>query len=93
MFGFFYHAIPPEGVLTLEDMHTVIKDVWLPRFDSELESERALRRKGRPKSTKEQNLELIKEREAEDYRTGIGKCTCNTGYTVAADIMYSCRGN
>lgn len=73
LFGFFYHAIPPEGgVLTLEDMHTIIGDVWLPRFDSELESEKAARRKGRPKSTKEQTLESIKEREAEEYRTGIG---------------------
>ena len=73
LFGFFYHAIPPEGVLSLEDMHTVIRDIWLARFDSELESERATRRKGRPKSTKEQHLESLKEREAEEYRSGIGE--------------------
>ncbi|KAH8103976.1 hypothetical protein BXZ70DRAFT_888360 [Cristinia sonorae] len=71
LFGFFYHAIPPEGVLTLEDMHSIVKDIWFTRFDAELESERASRRKGRPKSAKEQNLESIKEREAEEYRTGI----------------------
>jgi len=71
LFGFFFHAIPPEGVLTLEEMHAIVRDVWTTRFDLELEAERAARRKGRPKSTKEQNLESIKEREAEEYRTGI----------------------
>ncbi|CAL1714654.1 unnamed protein product [Somion occarium] len=71
LYGFFYHAIPPEGTLTLEDVHTIIHDIWLPRFDSELEAERAARRKGRPKSTKELKLEELKLREAEEYRTGI----------------------
>lgn len=74
LFGFFYHAIPPEGVLTLEDMHTIIRDIWLARFDSELESEMSARRKGRPKSAQQQNYEALKEREAEEYRTGIGAC-------------------
>ena len=72
LFGFFFHAIPSEGVLTLEDMHTIVPDIWITRFDSELETERATRRKGRPKSTKEQNLEGLKEREVEEYRTGLG---------------------
>ncbi len=72
VFNFFYHAIPESGVLSLEDMHTIIKDVWLPRFDEELEAERAARRKGRPKSTKEMRLEEIKLREEENYRAGIG---------------------
>ncbi|KAF4569775.1 hypothetical protein EYR40_008755 [Pleurotus pulmonarius] len=71
VFNFFYHAIPESGVLSLEDMHTIIKDVWLPRFDEELEAERAARRKGRPKSTKEMKLEEIKLREEENYRAGI----------------------
>ncbi|KAI0923776.1 hypothetical protein AcW1_006647 [Taiwanofungus camphoratus] len=71
VFSFFYHAIPSEGVLTLEDLHTIVRDIWLTRFDAELEAERASRRKGRPKSVKEQKLEEMKLREAEEYRTGI----------------------
>lgn len=72
MFGFFYHSIPEEGVLTLEELHDLVRDLWLTRHDVELEEERAARRKGRPKSTKEQKLEEIKQREAEEYRTGMG---------------------
>ena len=73
LYGFFYHAVPEEGVLTLEEIHHIIRDVWLTRFDDELESERAARRKGRPKSTKEMKLEELKLREAEIYRTGMGE--------------------
>lgn len=57
--------------MTLEELHSIISDVWLPRFDFELESERAARIKGRPKSVKEMKLEEVKLREAEDYRTGL----------------------
>ncbi|KAF9219817.1 hypothetical protein BS17DRAFT_664944, partial [Gyrodon lividus] len=71
VYGFFYHALPSEGVLTLGELHSVIRDVWLTRHDGELEKERAARRKGRPKSTKEMKLEEIKLRESEQYRTGI----------------------
>jgi translation machinery-associated protein 16 len=74
-YGFFFHAIP-EGhstVLTLPELHQLVSDVWLTRHDAELEEERAARRKGRPKSTKEQKLEEAKFREAEEYRTGMGK--------------------
>ncbi|KAI0792142.1 hypothetical protein C8Q75DRAFT_850255 [Abortiporus biennis] len=71
LYSFFYHAMPPEGVLCLEDLHSIIRDVWLPRFDSEIEAEKAARRKGRPKSSKEQKLEDLKLREAEEYRTGL----------------------
>lgn len=46
--------------------------MWLTRHDDELEQERAARRKGRPKSTKELKLEEIKLRESEEYRTGMG---------------------
>lgn len=53
-----------------------MKDIWLPRFDQELEVEKASRRKGRPKSVKEQKLEEQKLRETEGYRTGIGACIC-----------------
>ena len=72
IYSFFYAAIPAEGVLTLEDMHTIVREVWLPRYDAELEAEHASRRKGRPKSTKEQKIEELKLREAEEYRTGLG---------------------
>ncbi len=72
IYNFFYSAIPAEGVLSLEDLHTIIRDVWLTRFDAELEEERAARRKGRPKSIKEQKIEDLKAREAEIYRTGMG---------------------
>ena len=72
LFSFFYAAIPAEGILALEDMHTIIREVWLPRYDAELEAEQASRRKGRPKSTKEQKIEELKLRESEEYRTGLG---------------------
>ncbi|KAI0058991.1 hypothetical protein BV25DRAFT_1809785 [Artomyces pyxidatus] len=70
-YGFFFHAIPEEGVLTLAELHGIVKEVWLPRHDAELEEERAARRKGRPKRTKELKLEEIKLQEAELYRTGM----------------------
>ena len=66
--------MPPEDrVLMLEELHDIIKGVWLTRHDAELETEQAARRKGRPKSAKEMKLEEIKLQEAEDYRTGMGK--------------------
>ncbi|OBZ73953.1 Translation machinery-associated protein 16 [Grifola frondosa] len=72
LYNFFYHALPTEGgPLSLEELHYIIRDVWLPRHDSELEAERSSRRKGRPKSVREQKLEESKRREAEEYRTGI----------------------
>jgi translation machinery-associated protein 16 len=78
VYGFFYHAIPPEGTLSLEGLHSIISNVWLTRHDDELEQERAARRKGRPKSTKELKLEEIKLRESEQYRTGMGKIEYHT---------------
>jgi hypothetical protein len=60
-------------VLTLPELHELVSDVWLTRHDEELEEEREARRKGRPKSTKEQKLEEGKLREAEEYRTGMGE--------------------
>jgi translation machinery-associated protein 16 len=60
-------------VLTLPELHELVADVWLTRHDAELEEERAARRKGRPKSTKEQKLEQVQLREAEEYRTGMGE--------------------
>ncbi|KAI0034445.1 hypothetical protein K488DRAFT_77201 [Vararia minispora EC-137] len=71
-FGFFYHALPPdESVLTLDDLHSLIRDVWLTRNDAEIAAEQAARRKGRPKSVKQQKLEELKLRETEEYRTGM----------------------
>ena len=72
IYNFFYSAIPSDGELSLEDLHTIIRDVWLTRFDPELEEERAARRKGRPKSVMEQRIEDLKAREADVYRTGMG---------------------
>ena len=57
----------------MEELHFVVRDIWLPRFDQDLEAEKASRRKGRPKSTKELKLEEIKLLEGEEYRTGMGK--------------------
>ncbi|KAJ3555587.1 hypothetical protein NM688_g2493 [Phlebia brevispora] len=70
--SFFYDHLPPEGVasLTLPELHSIIRDVWLTRHDAELEEEKKSRRKGRPKSAREENLEAVKLTEAEHYRTG-----------------------
>ena len=72
VFGFFYSALPPEGELSLDELHLIVRDIWLSRHDEDLEQERAKRRKGRPKSTKEMQIEELKIREAEEYRTGFG---------------------
>ncbi|KAI0793880.1 hypothetical protein C8Q74DRAFT_1215355 [Fomes fomentarius] len=60
-----------QGELNLEELHFVMRDIWLARFDQEIEAEKAARRKGRPKSIKEQKLEDQKSLETELYRTGI----------------------
>ena len=56
-------------MLTLPELHELVSDVWLPRHNAELEEERAARRKGRPKSTREEKLEQVKLLEAEEYCT------------------------
>ncbi|KAF8892051.1 hypothetical protein BD779DRAFT_1437274 [Infundibulicybe gibba] len=71
VYGFFFHAMPDEGILSLEDLHHIVREIWLTRHDAAIEQEREERRKGRPKSTKELKLEEIKLREAEEYRTGM----------------------
>ena len=63
---------PDDGVLSLEELHDIVKNIWLTRHDIELEAEQTARRKGRSKSVKELKLEEIKLREAEEYRTGMG---------------------
>ena len=56
----------------MEELHDLVRDIWLARHDQELEEERAARRKGRPKSARETQLEDTKLLESELYRTGIG---------------------
>lgn len=95
MFGFFYHSLPEEGVLTLDELHSLVRDLWLTRHDAELEEERAARRKGRPKSVKEQKLEEIKQTEAEDYRTGMGASSTKvlpSHFTDESAFGMDCRG-
>jgi translation machinery-associated protein 16 len=70
--GFFYSTLPPEGELSLDELHLIVRDIWLARHDKDLEQERAKRRKGRPKSVKEIQIEELNVREAEEYRTGLG---------------------
>jgi translation machinery-associated protein 16 len=64
---------PGVEVLTLEDIHNIVRDVWLTRHDEEIEAEKASRRKGQPKSVKQVNLEEAKLRESELYKTGMGE--------------------
>jgi len=68
---FFHEALPESGELTLPELHSLVRDIWLTRYDEELEEEQRTRRKGRPKSVKEVKLEELKLREAELYRTGM----------------------
>ena len=68
----FYSALPSEGELSLNERHLIGWDIWLPRHDEDLKQERAKRRKGRPKSIKEVQIEEPKVWEAEEYKTGLG---------------------
>lgn len=88
VYGFFYHALPPVGVLALEELHAVVRDAWLTRHDGEVEQERAARRKGRPKSMKEMKLEEIKLRETEEYRTGIGEPEASPSPAYLPDVYH-----
>jgi translation machinery-associated protein 16 len=80
IYGFFYHALPEESALTLNELHTLVRDVWLTRNDQEIAQEQAARRKGRPKSTKQLKLEELKLQETEEYRTGMGVLLTNFHY-------------
>ena len=65
--------MPPDRLsLTLEELHSIVRDIWLARFDLELNEERDTRRKGRPKSVKEMKLEQLRSSAEEEYRTGLG---------------------
>ena len=70
-------------MLSLEELHYIVKDVWLTRHDQEIEVEKASRRKGRPKSAKEMKLEEQKLREVELYRTGMGECSPHTNMATS----------
>lgn len=73
IYVFFYHAMPPDcAAMSLDELHAVIRDVWLTRHDVELNEEVKNRRKGNPKSAKQSRLENMKAVESEVYRTGIG---------------------
>ena len=80
--GFFYSTLPPEGELSLDELHLIVRDIWLSRYDKDLEQERAKRRKGRPKSAKEVQIEELKTREAEEYKTGFGSSLCEPKQVV-----------
>lgn len=75
IFNFFYSCLPAEDVtcLQLSELHTIIRDIWLTRYNDELEAEIKSRRPGRPKSVKEQKIEELMLKEGEEYRTGIGE--------------------
>lgn len=69
---FYHQCLPDDGTLTLEDLHCIVRDMWLARFDEQLEAEQASRRTGRPKSATQVKLEEIKLRDTEEYRSGLG---------------------
>lgn len=70
---FWFHALPPDvDAISLEDMHCIVRDVWLRRHDLELQRERTQRRQGRPKSVQEMKIEEQMLREQEEYRAGMG---------------------
>ncbi|CDZ96886.1 Translation machinery-associated protein 16 [Phaffia rhodozyma] len=69
---FFHHSLsePPFECHTLQGLHDLISEVYLTRWDDELETLRKERRAGRPKSKREDDLEEIKRREAQEYESG-----------------------
>lgn len=73
--------------MTLEELHGVVRDVWLTRHDGELEEEKAARRKGRSKSAKEFKLDEEKLREMEEYRTGMGNAGIFVLLRIATDFL------
>lgn len=71
--GFWFHALPPEVVaLALEDIHELIRSSWLVKYDESIRQEESTRRKGRPPSKREVELKALKQKEEEEYRSGIG---------------------
>ncbi|KAF8816333.1 hypothetical protein BYT27DRAFT_7238006 [Phlegmacium glaucopus] len=60
LYGFLFCATPEEGVLSLQDLHLIVNDIWLTRFDEDLEKIRSARRKSRPKSSEEIKLDFKK---------------------------------
>lgn len=91
IYSFFYHALPPEGELSLDELHYIVREIWLTRLDGEIEAEKAARRKGRPKSMKEQKLEEQKLRETELYRTGMGESLFRMIYKLRPTLRRRCH--
>ncbi|KAH8832665.1 hypothetical protein DL96DRAFT_670411 [Flagelloscypha sp. PMI_526] len=82
--GLFFDVLPPDvEALSLDQLHQIIHDSWLIRNDAELEAERAERRKGRPKSMREMNLEQVRLRDNETYRTGLDVIDLTDPLTLA----------
>ena len=92
LLGFFYSTLPPEGELSLDELHLIVRDIWLPRHNEDLEQERTKRRKGRPKSAKEMQIEELMIREAEEYRTGFGSSHTSPRTRVDCDFFSRSRG-
>ncbi|KAG8893606.1 hypothetical protein FRB99_001853, partial [Tulasnella sp. 403] len=71
-FVFFQHALPSDvESLSLSEVHETIRDIWLHRHDKQLAEEQARRRKGEPRSAKEDKILAQIEMEKEEYRTGL----------------------
>ncbi|KAK2463628.1 hypothetical protein APHAL10511_004379 [Amanita phalloides] len=71
VYRFYLRSLPNDRVLTLNELHHIVRDEWLTRFDDQLNAEQAARRTGRPKSPAHVKMEDLKLREAEQYRTGL----------------------
>ncbi|BFZ56878.1 translation machinery-associated protein 16 [Savitreella phatthalungensis] len=69
--GFFKVAVitGDRKTLTEDEVHELIK-TYINRRQGELEDEKAARRPGRPKSTKEDLLSMAIEQEQAEYKTG-----------------------
>ncbi|KAG8894064.1 hypothetical protein FRB99_001546, partial [Tulasnella sp. 403] len=71
-FVFFQHALPSDvESLSLSEVHEIIQDIWLHRHDKQLAEEQGRRRKGEPRSAKEDKILAQIEMEKEEYRTGL----------------------
>ncbi|KAG8997780.1 hypothetical protein FRB94_007463 [Tulasnella sp. JGI-2019a] len=69
---FFCNAISPDvSCLSLQEVHEIIRDIWLHRHDNILAEEEAKRRKGQPRSMKSERIYGLMEAEKEEYRTGM----------------------
>lgn len=71
MFLTFQEALTPDTVtMTREEMRPILES-FISRYDEEMFELEANRRPGRPKSGRETELELLRQREAETYTAGM----------------------